>query len=300
MTSGTAPPRLVVEGLTVRAMGSGAAIIEDVSVEVAAGEVLGVVGESGSGKTTLGLAMVGHARRGLEIASGSVRLDGTGLSSLPADELRRLRGAAMTYIPQDPSSALNPALRVGGMLKEVLTAHGRTDAEAAARVQEVLAEVGLGSRPEILSVYPHQLSGGQQQRVAIAMAFACRPRLIVLDEPTTGLDVTTQRMVLETVARMCASYGVAAVYVSHDVVVVGELSNRARSFTRAGWSRREQPRTCSAHRPTPIPRGCCARSRRLSVPGAWSVWRESRRAPGTARRAAVSRPAARSSSNAAQ
>ena len=226
MTSGTGPPRLVVEGLTVRAMGSGAAIIEDVSVEVAAGEVLGVVGESGSGKTTLGLAMVGHARRGLEIASGSVRLDGTGLSSLPADELRRLRGAAMTYIPQDPSSALNPALRVGGMLKEVLTAHGRTDAEAAARVQEVLAEVGLGSRPEILSVYPHQLSGGQQQRVAIAMAFACRPRLIVLDEPTTGLDVTTQRMVLETVARMCASYGVAAVYVSHDVVVVGELSNR--------------------------------------------------------------------------
>ena len=226
MTSGTGPPRLVVEGLTVRAMGSGAAIIEDVSVEVAAGEVLGVVGESGSGKTTLGLAMVGHARRGLEIASGSVRLDGTGLSSLPADELRRLRGAAMTYIPQDPSSALNPALRVGGMLKEVLTAHGRTDAEAEARVQEVLAEVGLGSRPEILSVYPHQLSGGQQQRVAIAMAFACRPRLIVLDEPTTGLDVTTQRMVLETVARMCASYGVAAVYVSHDVVVVGELSNR--------------------------------------------------------------------------
>jgi peptide/nickel transport system ATP-binding protein len=226
MTSGTPPPRLVVEGLTVTAMGSGAAIIEDVSVEVAAGEVLGVVGESGSGKTTLGLAMVGHARRGLKIAAGSVRLDGTGLFSLPADELRRLRGAAMTYIPQDPSSALNPALRVGGMLEEVLTAHGRTDAEADARVQEVLAEVGLGSRPEILSVYPHQLSGGQQQRVAIAMAFACRPRLIVLDEPTTGLDVTTQRTVLETVARMCASYGVAAVYVSHDVVVVGELSNR--------------------------------------------------------------------------
>jgi peptide/nickel transport system ATP-binding protein len=226
MTAGTAPPRLVVEGLTVAAAGSGAAIIEDVSVEVAAGEVLGVVGESGSGKTTLGLAMVGHARRGLEIAAGSVRLDGTDLFSLPPTELRHLRGAAMAYIPQDPSSALNPALRVGGTLKEVLTAHGRPDAEADARVQEVLAEVGLGSRPEILSVYPHQLSGGQQQRVAIAMAFACRPRLIVLDEPTTGLDVTTQRTVLETVARMCASYGVAAVYVSHDVVVVGELSNR--------------------------------------------------------------------------
>jgi peptide/nickel transport system ATP-binding protein len=226
VTVDTAPPRLVVEGLTVSAVGSGAAIIEDVSVEVAAGEVLGVVGESGSGKTTLGLAMIGHARRGLEIAAGAVRLDGTDLFSLPPAELRKLRGAAMTYIPQDPSTALNPALRVGGMLKEVLTAHGRPDAEADARIEEVLTEVGLGSRPEILSVYPHQLSGGQQQRVAIAMAFACRPRLIVLDEPTTGLDVTTQRTVLETVARMCASYGVAAVYVSHDVVVVGELSNR--------------------------------------------------------------------------
>jgi len=226
MTVTTAPARLVVEGLTVAAVGSGATIIEDVSVRVAAGEVLGVVGESGSGKTTLGLAMVGHARRGLEIAAGSVCLDGADLFSLSPAELRKLRGAAMAYVPQDPSSAINPSLRVGGQLKEILTAHGRQGAEADARLQEVLAEVGLDSRHGILSVYPHQLSGGQQQRVAIAMAFACRPGLIVLDEPTTGLDVTTQRTVLETVARMCASYGVAAVYVSHDVVVVGELSNR--------------------------------------------------------------------------
>ena len=226
MTVATPPSRLVVEGLTVAAAGSGAAVIEDVSVEVAAGEVLGVVGESGSGKTTLGLAMVGHARRGLKITAGWVRLDGTDLLSLSPAELRRLRGAAIAYVPQDPSSAINPSLRVGGMLKEVLTAHGWQGQEADARLKEVLSEVGLDPRQGILSVYPHQLSGGQQQRVAIAMAFACRPRLIVLDEPTTGLDVTTQRTVLETVARMCASYGVAAVYVSHDVVVVGELSKR--------------------------------------------------------------------------
>ena len=223
----TAPPaRLVVEGLTVAMAGSGAAVIEDVSVEVAAGEVLGVVGESGSGKTTLGLAMVGHARRGLKIAAGSVRLDGTDLLSLPGAELRKLRGAEIAYVPQDPSTAINPSLRVGGLLKEILAAHGWQGPEADARLAEVLSEVGLDSRHGILSAYPHQLSGGQQQRVAIAMAFACRPRLIVLDEPTTGLDVTTQRTVLETVARMCASYGVAAVYVSHDVVVVGELSHR--------------------------------------------------------------------------
>jgi peptide/nickel transport system ATP-binding protein len=226
MTAATPQARLVVEGLTVATAGSGAAVVEDVSVEVAAGEVLGVVGESGSGKTTLGLAMVGHARRGLKIAAGSVRLDGTDLLSLPPAELRKLRGAAIAYVPQDPSSAINPSLRVGGMLKEVLTTHGRQRPDADARLEDVLAEVGLDSRQGILSVYPHQLSGGQQQRVAIAMAFACRPRLIVLDEPTTGLDVTTQRTVLQTVARMCASYGVAAVYVSHDVAVVAELSNR--------------------------------------------------------------------------
>jgi peptide/nickel transport system ATP-binding protein len=226
MTEAAPAVRLVAQHLTVAVAGSGAAVIKDVSVEVAAGEVLGVVGESGSGKTTLGLAMVGHARRGLNIAAGSVRLDGTDLLSLPPAELRRLRGAAMAYIPQDPSSAINPAVRVGSLLKEVLAAHGRTGSDAEARLAEVLAEVGLDSRPALLSAYPHQLSGGQQQRVAIAMAFACRPRLIVLDEPTTGLDVTTQRTVLETVARMCASYGVAAVYVSHDVVVVGELSHR--------------------------------------------------------------------------
>jgi peptide/nickel transport system ATP-binding protein len=226
MTVSTAHARLVVEGLTVAAAGSGATVIEDVSVRVAAGEVLGVVGESGSGKTTLALAMIGHARRGLKITAGLVRLDGTDLFSLSPAELRKLRGSAMAYVPQDPSSAINPSLRVGGMLKEILTAHGRQGAEADARLHEVLAEVGLDPRRGILSVYPHQLSGGQQQRVAIAMAFACRPRLIVLDEPTTGLDVTTQRTVLETVARMCASYGVAAVYVSHDVVVVGELSHR--------------------------------------------------------------------------
>jgi peptide/nickel transport system ATP-binding protein len=222
----TPEARLVVEGLTVAAAGSGAAVIEDVSVEVAAGEVLGVVGESGSGKTTLGLAMVGHARRGLKIAAGSVRLDGTDLFSLSPAELRRLRGSAIAYVPQDPSTAINPSLRVGGMLTEILTAHGRQRPEAEARLQDVLGEVGLDSRQGILSVYPHQLSGGQQQRVAIAMAFACQPRLIVLDEPTTGLDVTTQRTVLQTVARMCASYGVAAVYVSHDVAVVAELSDR--------------------------------------------------------------------------
>ncbi|HEY7025447.1 MAG TPA: ABC transporter ATP-binding protein, partial [Candidatus Limnocylindrales bacterium] len=218
--------RVVVEALTVSVKGSDAAVVENVSLEVGAGEVLGLVGESGSGKTTLGLAMIGHVRRGLRISAGKVLFDGADVLGLPAPKLRELRGSAMCYVPQDPSAALNPAMKVGVQLREVLTAHGRTKAETEERVTEVLTEVGLADRSDLLQSYPHQLSGGQQQRVAIAMAFACRPKLIVMDEPTTGLDVTTQRTVLNTVAEMCSAYGVATVYVSHDVVVVGELSHR--------------------------------------------------------------------------
>ena len=219
-------PILVAEDLEVSLAGSRSRVLEDVSLEIAPGEILGVVGESGSGKTTLGLAMIGYVRRGLTITGGSVRFDGAELRDLPAGELRKLRGTRLAYVPQDPGTALNPLIRVGSLLREVLTVHGRTKAQADARISEVLAEVGLPGGEDLLAAYPHQLSGGQQQRFALAMAFASRPSLIVLDEPTTGLDVTTQRTVLDTVADLCSSYGVAAVYVSHDVAVVSELAHR--------------------------------------------------------------------------
>jgi peptide/nickel transport system ATP-binding protein len=225
--AGGAPAaRIIVKNLTVSATATGAEVVQDVSLSVAPGEILGVVGESGSGKTTLGLAMIGHTRRGLKITSGEIMLDGTDLRALSADKLRELRGSAMAYVPQDPGTALNPARRIGPQLREALTVHGRGKEEVEERISELLREVGLQSIPNLLNVYPHQLSGGQQQRVAIAMAFACRPSLIVLDEPTTGLDVSTQRTVLETIAGLCESYGVAAVYVTHDVMVVGELAHR--------------------------------------------------------------------------
>jgi peptide/nickel transport system ATP-binding protein len=187
--------------------------------------VLGLVGESGSGKTSVALALLGYARRGLVIASGEVRLDGTDLLGMSQRKLRALRGLKVAYVPQDPASALNPALRIETQLDEAIKAHRGALNDALARRDEVLEQVRFPRDRAHLRRYPHQLSGGQQQRVALAMAFACRPSLIVLDEPTTGLDVTTQRHVLDTVRSLCSAYGVAAVYVSHDLAIVGGLAS---------------------------------------------------------------------------
>jgi peptide/nickel transport system ATP-binding protein len=215
--------RLDVCDLEIRIGQSGADVVSEISLAVAAGEVLGLVGESGSGKTTVALALLGHARRGLRITSGQVRLDGVNVLALSPRELRATRGARVAYVPQDPSAALNPTLRVGAQVAEALRVHPGVVADPAARVLEVMREARLEATPDLLRRYPHQLSGGQQQRVALAMAFCCRPSLIVLDEPTTGLDVSTQRHVLDTVRSLCRSYGVAAVYVSHDLAVVSGL-----------------------------------------------------------------------------
>jgi peptide/nickel transport system ATP-binding protein len=215
--------RLEVRDLEVRLGAAGPDVVNDVSFSVRAGEVLGIVGESGSGKTTVALALLGHARRGLSIRSGEIRLDGLDLLRLRPAQLREVRGAKVAYVPQDPAAALNPVLRIGTQLEEALRVHPGTVDDPSGRIAEVMREASLEATPEMLRRYPHQLSGGQQQRVSLAMAFSCRPSLIVLDEPTTGLDVTTQRHVLDTVRSLCRSYGVAAVYVSHDLAVVGGL-----------------------------------------------------------------------------
>ena len=221
--SGNVAPRLVVNDLEIRLASDNAEVVSDVSFVVNAGEVLGVVGESGSGKTTVALALLGYTRRGLRVTSGEILLDGVDLMATAPRTLREIRGARVSYVPQDPASALNPTLKIGTQLTEALSSHPGAVENVADRVTEVLREVRMDSSPEMLRRYPHQLSGGQQQRFAIAMAFACRPSLIVLDEPTTGLDVSSQRYVLETIQKLCSSYGVAAVYVSHDLAVVGGL-----------------------------------------------------------------------------
>ncbi|HEX3931702.1 MAG TPA: ABC transporter ATP-binding protein [Nocardioides sp.] len=206
---------------------AGTEVVHGVSFEIAPGEVLGVVGESGSGKTTVGLSLLGHARRGLKIAGGDILLGDQDIRAMNDAQLRRLRGSLVSYVPQDPASSLNPALRIGTQLREVLEAHGQTNSGAnSERIAEMMREVALPDDPAYLKRYPHQLSGGQQQRVGLAMAFANRPRLIVLDEPTTGLDVTTQSTVLATVRELAQIHDVAALYVTHDLAVVAAVATR--------------------------------------------------------------------------
>ena len=222
------PAAVAVENLRIVLRDTEIDIVDEVTFAIAPGEVLGLVGESGSGKTTVGLALLGHTRRGAAIGGGSIRIGDVEVLSLSSSARRSIRGRVVSYVPQDPAASLNPALRIGTQLRETLEVHGFGSGsdEREARIAEVMREVALPDDRRYLRRYPHELSGGQQQRIGLAMAFACRPRLIVLDEPTTGLDVTTQAHVLGTVRELAAAHQVAAIYVSHDLAVVGTLATR--------------------------------------------------------------------------
>jgi len=219
---------LTVKDLEIALDPSGVEIDHEVNFELVEGEVLGLVGESASGKTTAATSLLNFQRRGAKISAGSITIDDRDVLALGAGQLRQLRGGVISYVPQDPGSALNPALRIGLQLREILEVHGfgKSDDERRKRIEDMMAEVLLPSTKEFLRRYPHQLSGGQQQRVALAMAFACRPKIIVLDEPTTGLDVTTQAHVLDTIRDLTRAHHAAAVYVTHDLAVVSELADR--------------------------------------------------------------------------
>jgi peptide/nickel transport system ATP-binding protein len=220
---------LNVGNLTVVSKSRRTPIVAGVSFELLPGQVLGLVGESGSGKSTVAVALLGLARRGLEIADGSVLIDDRNVLALSPRELREARGSLISYVPQDPAAGLNPGHKIGWQLREALTVHRAalpSGQSVEDRIMEVLAEVGLPASRELLERYPHQLSGGQQQRVALGMAFAARPGVIVLDEPTTGLDVTTQRRVLDTVRELTARHQVMSVYISHDLSVVAQIAQR--------------------------------------------------------------------------
>jgi peptide/nickel transport system ATP-binding protein len=216
---------LRVEGLRVE-LANGSPIVDGVTLSVDAGEIVGLVGESGSGKTTLALALLAYTRPGCVITAGSVVVSGVRLTALSEDEVRAYRGRIVSYIPQDPSSALNPALRVGDAICDMLRAHADDDASLEDEVLRALDRVDLPADPLFAARFPHELSGGQQQRVAIAAALVCRPAAVVMDEPTTGLDVVTQARILEEVERLRTETGLAVVYVSHDLAVVASIADR--------------------------------------------------------------------------
>jgi len=215
---------LAVSDLRIE-LDSGTAVVEEISLSVAAGEILGLVGESGSGKTTIALGLLGFSRPGTRIAGGSVEVHGRPIDGRDEAAVRPLRGSVVSYVPQDPANALNPALRVRSAIQDVLDEHAASRPRDVS-VDRALASVNLPTDPEFARRFPHQLSGGQQQRVTIAMGLACEPPVVVLDEPTTGLDVITQARVLDEIRRLRDERKLAMVYVSHDLAVVAQVADR--------------------------------------------------------------------------
>ena len=203
--------------------------VNNVSFSVASGEVVGLVGESGCGKTVTGLSVLGLVPRPPgEIVSGRILLNGKDLLQLDEPGMRRVRGSDISMIFQEPMTALNPVLTVGYQMGEILQLHkGLTKRQARAAAIEMLGVVGIPSPGKRIDEYPHELSGGMRQRVMIAMALSCGPKLLIADEPTTALDVTTQAQVLEEIVRLQQQFEMAVILITHDLGVVAETCQRA-------------------------------------------------------------------------
>jgi peptide/nickel transport system ATP-binding protein len=214
---------LEIDGLEVRIDG-GARLLRGVSLQAGAGRVVGLVGESGAGKTMVSRAVLGILPGNARITAGAIRFDGRDITRLPEAQRRHLLGREIAFIPQNPMTALNPVERVGPQVTDVLRLHlGMDRAAAAARALELMRDVHLRDPERILRAFPHELSGGQRQRVLIAIAFACRPRLVIADEPTTALDVTVQKQILRLIRELQAGSGTAILFITHDLGVVAKL-----------------------------------------------------------------------------
>jgi peptide/nickel transport system ATP-binding protein len=201
--------------------------LDGVSLKVMPGETLGVVGESGSGKTMTALSIMGLLPSGGRVSGGEILFEGRDLRSLPADEVRRTRGVRMGMVFQDPLTSLNPTMRIGTQVAEPLRVHQKAGrAEARERAVDILRRVGMPRPDKIVDNYPHELSGGMRQRVAIAMALVCQPKLLIADEPTTALDVTTQKQILELIDDLREEFGMVVILVTHDLGVIAGRADR--------------------------------------------------------------------------
>ncbi|MEM6849011.1 MAG: ABC transporter ATP-binding protein, partial [Pseudomonadota bacterium] len=201
--------------------------VRDASFDLSTGELLCIVGESGSGKSMTANALMGLLPPGVRIAGGRAIFDGQDLTAMPEREQQRLRGADMAMIFQEPMTALNPLLRIGDQIAEVFEAHGRLKPdERIARAIALADEVGLPDPKQIVRAYPFQLSGGQRQRAMIAMALALEPKLLIADEPTTALDVTTQAQILRLIQDLREKRGMGVLLITHDLGVVAEIDDR--------------------------------------------------------------------------
>ncbi len=226
----TAEPLLSVDNLTVqfRTDTGWLTAIEDVGFSLGAGETLGIVGESGSGKSVTALSLLRlHATATTRIPTGTITFAGQNLLRLPSRALRRIRGGEIAMIFQDPMSSLNPVLTIADQIGETLALHQGLDRAAARRrAIELLDLVRIADAAHRVDAYPHQLSGGQRQRVMIAIAIACRPKLLIADEPTTALDVTIQAQILDLLRDLQAELGMSVILISHDLGVIAEFARR--------------------------------------------------------------------------
>lgn len=208
-------------------------IINDVSLELRRGEVLGLIGESGAGKSTLGLAAMGYTREGMRITSGKIKFDGKDLVSASEATRRKIRGKSIAYVAQSAAASFNPAHKLLDQYCEPAVIHHVMRREAAEKdAIELYRRMRLPNPDQIGFRYPHQVSGGQLQRAMTAMAMACRPEVIIFDEPTTALDVTTQIEVLAAIRDIVQQFGTAAIYITHDLAVVAQMADRIKVLLR--------------------------------------------------------------------
>jgi oligopeptide/dipeptide ABC transporter ATP-binding protein len=224
-STGSAPPLLSVEGLHVSTASGD--ILRGVDLAVAPGEVTGVVGESGCGKTTLGLAILGLLGQTRSIGAGTIRLDGTVIGSREVDATASVRGARVSFVPQDPFRSFDPLRRMGPQVRRPLELHQDLSAAAAdARVVDLLGRLGVPEPAAVMQGYPHQLSGGMLQRAAIATALSCEPELVIADEPTTALDALVQVQVIESFMALVRELGTSVIVITHDLRLLERMADR--------------------------------------------------------------------------